>query len=297
MAVSREQLAVIIPCLGHARELESCLYGLQTQSGQLPFEIIVVDSAYDEDVALTAQKFKQVRLVRSRVRLSAGAARNLGVGSTHAEWIAFLDADCIPDPDWVGQARESLQAGYLFCGGPVLDLYPNHPVAWVDNHLQFADFQAARPAGKAGYFPACNLILPRSTFIELGGFGEDHLSGEDGLLSQAADLNFPDDIFFNPLLVVRHHGRKEIPGLLEHQKLMGYRRAKGHLQMDASYEWLARHPWLAGLVIFRRLGYIFLRTFQFDSKDLIRLLVFLPWLTVGLAAWTRGFYQGARERI
>jgi GT2 family glycosyltransferase len=285
-------LSVIIPCLGQPMELEQCLQGLERQEGDLPFEAVVVDSAWDEEVVEAVSRFSQVRLVRSREELSAGAARNLGVRSSAADWLAFLDADCVPDLNWVREACTSLQAGYRLCGGPVLDLFPNHPVAWADNHLQFADFQAGRPSGQGTYFPGCNMTMTRKDFIALGGFNEEYLSGEDILLASRAFSNFPGKMLFNPNLIVRHRGRTRWKDFLEHQRVLGYRRSHSRLHLNASYVWMVRHSALAGLVMLRRLGYISLRTFQYNPADLIRMVMFFPWLSGGLAAWVGGFYNG-----
>jgi GT2 family glycosyltransferase len=282
---------VIIPCLGQARELEACLRGFELQSQDVPFETVVVDSAWDESVFEVASRFRRVKLVRSKDRLSAGAARNLGVEHSAAERLAFIDADCVPDERWVSEACASLRRGHRLCGGPVLDLLPNHPIAWADNHLQFADFQAGRPAEEARYFPGCNMVVGLADFIQLGGFEEKYLSGEDVLFSARAQASFPSAMYYNPRLSVRHRGRTRWAELLEHQRVLGYRRSQARLHLDASYRWMSRHALLAGLVMLRRLGYISLRTVQYDLPDLARLALFLPWLLAGLAAWTAGFYE------
>src|SRR5512137_55475 len=96
----RQQLSIIIPCLGQAHELSYCLQGLEKQKGALRFEVIVVDSASDPAVQAAAARFPGVQLVRSPDRLSAGAARNLGAERASAEVLGFMDADCIPEPGW-----------------------------------------------------------------------------------------------------------------------------------------------------------------------------------------------------
>ena len=285
-------ISVVIPCLDHSRELALCLQGLEAQAGDVSFEVLVVDGAWDERVAEAAARFPRVRLVRAREGLTSGAARNLGVQNSAADWIAFLDADCIPGSAWVKQACGSLRDGYYMCGGPVLDLIPNHPIAWADNHLQFSDFQAGRRAGRCLYMPACNMVMPRRIFDELGGFQESFFSAEDTLLTSLASSSFPEKMLFNPALIVRHHGRAEWRAFLEHQRLLGGRRSQSRSHWTPSYEWMARRPALAGLVMLRRFGYIGLRTLQYDPASLIRLALFFPWFVAGLAAWTRGFYAG-----
>jgi glycosyltransferase involved in cell wall biosynthesis len=285
-------LSVIIPCLGHAPELRACLAVLQKQRERLVFEVLVVDSASNPEVEAVVAAFPQIHLIRSEAGLSPGAARNLGVRHATGDGLAFLDADCIPAPDWVDQAWHSLQAGMKIIGGPVLDVRPNHPIAWADNHLQFADFQAGRPTGPGTHFPSCNLVMHRATFESLGGFPTGIPTGEDALLSQRAVALYPDEMFYNPALIVRHWGRQTWRELVSHQSSLGFHRASLGLFLGRSYLRLGRHPVLAGWVILRRWAYVSLRTFQYDRSGLWRLFLYLPWVLVGLIAWTVGFYSG-----
>ena len=293
--MSEPALSIVIPCLGHAEELTTCLRSLSAQSRLEGSEVIVVDSAWDENVAAAVSPFPFAKLIRSRDTLSPGAARNLGVLHTHGEGLAFLDADCIAEAGWVEQARAVLAAGHALAGGPVLDERPFHPIAWADNRLQFADFQAGRPAGTARYFPGCNMVMPRRIFSEAGGFVPDPLAGEDTLLCAEVASRYPGKLYFDPRLRVRHNGRKHLKNMLAHQRSLGYRRGHSQLHLDAGYRLLARRRALAGLVILRRLGYISLRTAQYDSAGLIRSILFMPWLIAGLVAWTAGFYEGYEQ--
>jgi glycosyltransferase involved in cell wall biosynthesis len=100
------QVSIIVPCREHARELRSCLQGLQNQDGQIEFEVLVVDSDCDRDVATVAQGFSLAKLVRPPrgMPLSAGAARNLGVEHAAATVLGMIDADCVPEQGWVEAA-------------------------------------------------------------------------------------------------------------------------------------------------------------------------------------------------
>src|SRR5688572_3746511 len=110
MAVENQTpaISVIIACLGHVQELSGCLSSLQKQNTSFVYEIIVVDSAADPGVALAAEKFPAVRLVRSHNGLFPGAARNLGAQHAHAELLGFVDADCTLPQDWIEQAVSTL---------------------------------------------------------------------------------------------------------------------------------------------------------------------------------------------
>jgi glycosyltransferase involved in cell wall biosynthesis len=88
------------------------------------YEIIVVDNDVEGSADETVQRIKseqgKIRYER-RFSNNLSEARNLGARIGKGEWIAFLDDDCVPNPDWLQTAMELLQenrnAGLVFGGG------------------------------------------------------------------------------------------------------------------------------------------------------------------------------------
>jgi GT2 family glycosyltransferase len=290
------ELSVVIPCYGHAAELEGCLRALMDQQTHVDYEVIVVDSSPDSFIETVTSRFPRVRLIRSQTRLLQGRARNLGVRNAASDRIAFTDADCIPSPQWVEQAYQSMEKGNALIGGPITDAHPSHPIAWVDNRFQFSDFQRGRPAGKIKHIPSCNMALSKLLFDELGGFREDVQTGEDTLLTIQLGEQTQKDIWFNPSMAVQHHGRRIWHEFLAHQRLHGYYRGLLRLFISDSLDGLARNPMLVWTMVPRRLVYMGLRTLQYDPQGLLRFIISLPLIIIGLIVWTSGFYQGIMQR-
>ena len=274
--------------------MAACLSGLGRQDLDLAFEIILVDSASDPDVAAVAERFPDVKLVRSCTPLGAGAARNLGVSAAHAALLAFIDADCIPEPKWLSTAHAALTAGNRIVGGPVLDVLPLHPIAVSDNLLQFYDLSASRREGAAEYFPACNLAMQRSVFETLEGF-PDVQTGEDVLFTSAAAERWSGALRFVPGMRVRHRGRTRFVDYYRHHYSFGWSRRRYGLLLRANHpRWSGSILWIGPLVI-RRLGYIMLRTARWNLLGLVRVVALSPLLIVGLVAWAAGFTKAGRE--
>jgi mycofactocin glycosyltransferase len=285
-------ISIIIPCFGHSIELEVCLRALEAQLKDIDFEVIVVDSAFDARVQAVTGRFPGTRLFRSERHLFPGAARNLGVRNAASENIAFLDADCVPSPGWVGATYQSIRAGHLITGGPILDLRPVRAIQWCDNQMQFVDFRADRPAGRGSHFPSCNLALSRAVFDRLGGFREDLMTGEDVLFSERAVQVLGEAMWFDPGMVVSHHGRETLPGLLEHQYSLGKHRGLLRLAFTPAWSFFARSALFAGPALLWRYGYIGMRTWQYSKDDMMRFMLSTPILLLGLLAWITGFYRG-----
>jgi glycosyltransferase involved in cell wall biosynthesis len=288
-------ISVVVPCRGHASELRNCLLGLQQQIITSSYEVIVVDSAADPAVVDVVADFSTSRLVRSASGLLAGEARNLGVREARGHYLAFTDADCIPQPGWLASAVAALDGGAKVVGGPVLDAFPLHPIAAADNLLQFVDFSPNRPNGAAFYFPGCNMALSRVVFDELGGFSSSLPAGEDVLLTSKAATRWPNRLSFVRGMRVCHTGRTKIREFWRHHEVFGFYRGCLSLQLRPIYQRLGGHAMLAVPIVFKRLSYIMIRAALWNRLGLLRIILLMPILILGLVAWTKGFHAGCRS--
>jgi glycosyltransferase involved in cell wall biosynthesis len=284
-------ISVIIPCRGHAHLLRGCLEALGRQEISAPYEVIVVDSASDPEVADAVGDYPAVRLIRSEAGLGPGSARNLG--STHASgWLlAFTDADCEPAPGWLQAALGASESEGRMVGGPVLDARPRHPVSVADNLLQFAEFRSGRSNGRATHFPSCNLAIRRTDFETLGRFPEEGL-GEDIVLCRRMHERRPEALVFVPKMAVRHLGRTGFPEMLRHHHTLGYWRGRLHLRIGRLQERLGAFRLMIPPFALWRFIYICRRTVSWDPRGLPRLVLLSPMLLAGLVAWAMGFRQG-----
>ena len=124
-------LSVILCTHARADYLEACLAGLATQTRR-DFEVLVVDSASPpaEAARIAALAARHgARLLRAGSP-GLSLARNLGLGATRAPWVAYLDDDAVPQPDWaaallatIGRLPESAAA----LGGRILPVWVARP--------------------------------------------------------------------------------------------------------------------------------------------------------------------------
>ena len=283
-------ISVIVPCYGQSDELPNCLSALSNQQLELPYEIILVDSASDPAVERTAKPFPKIRLVRSETRLSCGQAKNLGAEYARAEYFAFTDADCIPEEKWLLSVYQALQAGKLAVGGPVLNALPYNPIAVTDNLLQFVDAPPGRPAGVIKHSPGCNLAIAKEVFIEAGAFPNE--IGEDVKLTISINIIHPGGLHYVPEMRVAHTGRRTFSNLLQHQKIFGHTRGYYALYINKEQQLLGSKMYVIPFVVGTKLIYIFKRIIQLNLKTLPRNILLLPFILTGLIAWAVGFRSG-----
>ena len=100
-------VSVIIPVFNDPK-IRLCLEALQKQTyPQSLYEVIVIDNGSDEDIESIVSESAWVSFARED-RPGSYAARNKGISLAKGEIIAFTDADCIPEPDWIERGVASL---------------------------------------------------------------------------------------------------------------------------------------------------------------------------------------------
>jgi HAD superfamily hydrolase (TIGR01662 family) len=100
--------AVVIPTTGRS-SLAGVVSGIQCYSTECHSrEIVVVDDRPPPQSQEPLPVGPSVRVLRTGGRGPA-AARNAGWCAVQAEWVAFLDDDVVPGPDWVQRLTEDLR--------------------------------------------------------------------------------------------------------------------------------------------------------------------------------------------
>jgi histidinol-phosphate phosphatase family protein len=103
---------VVVPTSGRP-SLAALLDALGAARGPLPGRVIVVDDRRDAPAPLTPGSPGRLR---ERVEVLRGpaagpaAARNAGWRASRSEWVAFLDDDVVPGPDWLERLAADLAA-------------------------------------------------------------------------------------------------------------------------------------------------------------------------------------------
>ncbi len=114
-------LTIAVCTRNRPARLEETLDAIAAQS-DAAFEILVEAQSDDEDPALARRAVAEPRL---RVLRGTGrglsVARNAALATAGTDWIAFVDDDCLLDPDWVAQWRDALRRhpGVAFVAGHV----------------------------------------------------------------------------------------------------------------------------------------------------------------------------------
>lgn len=289
------KVSVIIPFHGDSKDLKNCLDGLLNQQCNFTFEIIVVESHNSNDIRKLNDLYPDIIFISSDSLMFPGEARNTGAAKSKSDFLVFIDADCVPGPYWISKIYSFFNEGYEIVIGPIINLYPFHPIASVDNLLVFPDFQKFRRSKNLIHFPSCNLGITKTLFIESGGFPEEIKIGEDTKFSRSVLRKCNPKIIYNNKIIVRHSGRKNFLQFMKRQQSFGYNRVYSDSKKNISESEIKKSFLYSFLYGCRRLSYIFIRTLQWNPPGLFRIIFYFPFLILGLSAWVKGFWLKNQE--
>lgn len=167
-AAAAAEIAIIIPHYDDPARLARCLAALggNDLSG---CEVVVVDNASPRPPDAVRAAFPAFRFVTEPER-GAAAARNRGVAETTAPLLLFLDADCVPAPDWVATARAVAPRADLTGGRvEVFDETPP-PRSGTEAFEAVFAFDFRRYVEVQGFSGTGNLLTRRDVFEDVGPF-------------------------------------------------------------------------------------------------------------------------------
>lgn len=177
---------VIIVNWNSQQLLARCLRHLELQTVP-PARVLVVDNASSDDSLAGAEAFKNVTVLKMSTNLGFAAGNNVGLAECTSEFVALLNPDAFPEPDWLERlcaaaavypdvaafgSRQMCQASPNVLDG-IGDSYHMSGLMWRERHgmqQQTSDLvtrQIFSPCAAAA-------LYRRQPLVEIGGFDEDY---------------------------------------------------------------------------------------------------------------------------
>ena len=232
---SLPKISIIIPAKNEEKLIRNCLSSLQALDyPKEKLEIIVVDGLSTDHTMDVAREMGAIVLRNGKQTVSPG--RNLGFENAKGELIAFTDADCIVDKQWLASSIKYFEKEEVACvGGP--NLTPGDEsdfgkaVGFVfDQPIFAAGSIHARElpiVKEVSSIPGCNAIYRQSVLKQVMPLDESMLTADDTLLNRKI-LDAGYKLLYTPDVIVLHY-RRPTPIRLWKQF---YRYAIGRLQVS-----------------------------------------------------------------
>lgn len=177
----KSEISVVIPLYNKEKEIAATLQSVLSQT-YAPCEVLIIDDGSTDNSAAEVMRFDS-RLTRLVHQENAGvsAARNRGAELAHGEYIAFLDADDLWQPDYLEKISElislypdcgtySTAFDIMSAGGIVPNKHPDKE-GILDNFFKEAMYTyVCQPSAT---------VIPRKILLAEGGFPTGMKLGED----------------------------------------------------------------------------------------------------------------------
>ncbi|MFH1285793.1 MAG: glycosyltransferase [Candidatus Micrarchaeota archaeon] len=198
-------ISIIIPALNEEKKIASCLIALKNQDYDSEFEVIIVD-AFSKDKTIEIARVFTPNIYQQRAG-GPGEARNFGAQKAKYDIIAFIDADCIADPNWLHEIEGAMKNGTIGVGGVLRPMegrfidkfmFKLNADWWVRISAFFGLYQLY----------GNNCAYKKDKFLEIGGFSTKITFFEDTELSMR--MKEKGKLKINPRCVVYASARRFI---------------------------------------------------------------------------------------
>ncbi len=166
-------ISIIIPHLNQPQNLAGCLSALARQVDLVAgSEVIVVDNGSRELPQSICNAYGWCQLI-SEAAKGPGPARNKGILQAKCGVLAFIDADCLPHPDWLANIDRALRdnPGWQIIGGDVRILRGSAGRATaLEAYESVFAYRQKEYIEKMGFSGTGNLAMRRTAYETVGPF-------------------------------------------------------------------------------------------------------------------------------
>jgi glycosyltransferase involved in cell wall biosynthesis len=197
-------VSIIVIVLNMEKTISDCLNSLvRLNYPSDRFEIIVIDGGSKDQTHKIIESYPKAKKIVD-YRRNRSLARNLGVQNSEGSIIAFTDADCEVDKDWLSihVLDHQNNANVAAICGSVLSTYKDEK-EMVIRIANDSDFDVSSDKRFIYFLTTSNSTLKRDKLIEVGGFEEKIHAGEDAVLSSKI-VSKGFKILFDPSAKVIH---------------------------------------------------------------------------------------------
>jgi len=229
--MERPKISVIIPVKNAEDVIGDCLEAVFAQSYE-PYEVLVVDGHSKDKTVEEAKKFP-VKIVYEEYGTRAGACR-VGVENVRGEYVAFTDADCIPDKNWLKNLIKEFDSNIMGVGGRIINIGEG---LW-EKSINFAmnTFLGSANSVQGRFFKnkrftksisGCNSMYRRKDILKVGGFDTNLPTAEDTALNRK--LLSIGKLLYTPDAFVLHNHKRGLKKFAKRMYQYGYGRGKSRL--------------------------------------------------------------------
>lgn len=245
MSDDNDSLLVSVVIIGKNERdtIEECILSVFNQS-YASFEIIYVDDKSTDNTLEKAEQLKNIleskKNCKRYITLSVetdfpSKNRNIGINVSHGRIIAFLDGDCIAQPDWLENLVKQFSKDVGMVGGPITLAHSKK-----SSNTKAIDSVLGSYLGSGGSalfyqidrdrevldIPSGNMAVRKYLLERLGGFDEKLRYNEDNYLCYRVRKEGYRIIYASKARIYHHIGIDSYADFASYFRKYGYERGK-----------------------------------------------------------------------
>jgi glycosyltransferase involved in cell wall biosynthesis len=201
------RVSVIVPFLNEERWLELLIRALQGQTfPRDEAEFLFVDNGSTDRSLEILERHPWVTILHETIR-DPYIARNRAIQYARAELLVFLDADCIPDPDWLANLVDSMERN----GTPIALGYLANPRpasrvlrAYEDYYDEKLRYLIAKGLERCYFGHAGNMGIRAEVFQKFGLFPAMPVVGDTEIIHRLHGQQWEPVLAYAPEARVTH---------------------------------------------------------------------------------------------
>jgi GT2 family glycosyltransferase len=181
-----DPICVVVINYNSGKLLERCLRSLEAQTFRGFHAIVVDNGSTDESMNWLETGENRLRVIFNHHNIGFAAANNLAIREAETEWVALLNPDAFPEPEWLSNLMLAVRNNpdYSFFASKLIsadnprvldgagDNYHVSGLVWRRGHDSAAHGVVNEPMEVFAPCAAAALYR-RSVVIDVGGFDED----------------------------------------------------------------------------------------------------------------------------
>ncbi len=213
-------VSVVIPIYNGEADLPDLISCLRTQTYPVEkVEYLLVDNASRDRTASIIQTAAKeasfegitIRYLAETEIQSSYAARNTGIRAAKSEFIAFTDADCRPQPQWLEKLMQPFANATIGIVVGEIAAFPGKTL--LERHADKNDVLSQRHTLSHPFYPygqTANLAIRRQIFATVGLFRPYLTTGGDADMCWRIQQQSNCQLQFSPDAIVRHRHRSTL---------------------------------------------------------------------------------------
>lgn len=204
------RVSVVIACPARSEYLDQAIAGIAKQTVPAHEVIVIPDEPFDKP-----QSYPECVKVLPSGKVRPAEKRNMGIGASTGDVVAFLDDDASPQPQWLEHAlRHFSDETVGAVGGPAITPPGESHMAALGGAVYASPLVSANCRWRYVHerirrvddVPSCNLLVLKPVLDKIGGFNTRYWPGEDTILCIDV-VKAGYSIIANPWAAVYHHRR------------------------------------------------------------------------------------------